>query len=81
MLTALDFLTLAFIAGEGYQFPVFYDTQLEAARAYGASALPTTYFIDAEGHAVVYATGAITADILQQGIGMITGEESETSVN
>ena len=62
----------AFIAEQGYTFPVFYDTDQAAAMAYGVYSIPTTYFIDAEGCGVAYASGAIGADILQQGIDMIT---------
>lgn len=65
----------AFVEGEGYTFPVFYDTASDAAITYGAYSLPTTYFIDAEGHAIARATGAIDAQTLQQGIDMITGGE------
>jgi len=61
----------AFIEEQGYSFPVFYDTQASAAYAYGAYSLPTTYFIDAEGHAIAQATGAIDAATLQMGIDMI----------
>ena len=61
----------AFIAEQGYTFPVFYDTQVDAAMAYGVNSLPTTYFIDAEGHAIAQATGAIDAATLQRGIDMI----------
>ena len=61
----------AFIAQQGYTFPVFYDTDQSAAYAYGVYSIPTTYFIDAEGHGVAYASGAIGADILQKGIDMI----------
>lgn len=61
-----------FIAGEGYTFPVYYDSQLEAATAYGVYSIPSTYFIDAEGYAVARASGALSADTLQAGIGMIT---------
>jgi len=61
----------AFIEEQGYSFPVFYDTQAIAAYAYGAYSLPTTYFIDAEGHAIAQATGAIDAATLQMGIDMI----------
>ena len=61
----------AFIAEQGYTFPVFFDTRGNAAYAYTAHALPTTYFIDAEGYAVSRATGAISADTLQKGIDMI----------
>ena len=60
-----------FIAEQGYTFPVLYDTASDAAIAYGAYSLPTTYFIDAEGHAVAQATGAINGETLQIGIDMI----------
>ncbi len=61
----------AFIAEKGYSFPVFYDTSSEAAMPYSVYSLPTTYFIDAEGHAIAQATGAINAETLQRGIEMI----------
>ena len=61
----------AFIADQGYTFPVFYDTSSMAAAMYGISAIPTTFFIDAEGNAIAQATGAIDADTLQRGIDLI----------
>jgi len=61
----------AFISEKGYTFPVFYDTDSDAAMTYGVYSLPTTYFIDAEGYAIAQATGAIDADTLQRGIDMI----------
>ena len=60
-----------FIAGQGYTFPVLYDTEGDAAVTYGAYALPTTYFIDAEGYAIAQARGAINSETLQAGIAMI----------
>ena len=60
-----------FVAGQGYSFPVFYDTAQHAAMVYGVYSLPTTFFIDAEGYPVAYAAGAIDSDALQQGIDMI----------
>lgn len=60
-----------FIAGQGYTFPVLYDTEGDAAVTYGAYALPTTYFIDAEGYAIAQARGAINSEALQAGIDMI----------
>jgi len=57
-----------FIEKEGYTFPVFYDTDLEASTLYGASALPTTFFIDKDGNAIAYAMGALSAEKLQIGI-------------
>ena len=61
----------AFIAEQGYTFPVFYDIDSDAAATYGAYSLPTTYFIDAEGHAIAQAKGAIDAETLQKGIDTI----------
>ena len=60
-----------FIADQGYTFPVFYDTDSDAAATYGIYSIPTTYFIDADGYALAQATGAIDADILQQGLDLI----------
>ena len=61
----------AYVAEQGFTFPVFYDTESEAALAYGAYSLPSTYFIDAEGYAVARGVGALSAEALQQGIDMI----------
>ena len=38
---------------------------------YGVTALPTTYFLDAEGNLVAWAQGAINEQTLQQGLDMI----------
>lgn len=59
------------IADNGYSFPVFFDPDAEAKDAYGVTAFPTTYFIDAEGYLIAYARGAISASALQQGIDII----------
>ena len=61
----------AFIEEQGYAFPVFYDTDYDAALTYGAYALPTTYFIDAQGYAVAWAQSALSAENLQKGLDMI----------
>ena len=61
----------AFVSEKGYTFPVFYDTDADAARTYSVYSLPTTYFIDAEGYLVAQAIGAISADTLQRGVDMI----------
>ena len=61
----------AFIAEQGYTFPVLYDTTSSAAMTYSVYSLPTTFFIDAQGNAIAQATGAIDAATLQKGIDMI----------
>ena len=62
----------AFIEDMGYTFPVYYDTDMEAAITYSVYSLPTTYFLDAKGNLVAQATGAIDGETLQRGIDMIT---------
>ena len=61
-----------FIESQGYTFPVYFDTEMDAAITYGVTSLPTTYFIDAEGYAIAQAMGAIDSATLQTGIDMIT---------
>jgi thiol-disulfide isomerase/thioredoxin len=60
-----------FIASKDYTFPVFYDTMGMAAGVYGAYSLPTSYFINAQGHVIARAVGAIDGETLQRGIDMI----------
>lgn len=61
----------AFIKEQGYSFPVYYDTDMNAAEVYGVNSVPITYFIDAEGYGIARAMGAIGAEDLQTGIDMI----------
>lgn len=55
----------AFIAGTGYTFPVFYDTSAAANQAYDVSAIPATFFIDADGCIIDSHTGALDAATLE----------------
>ena len=61
----------SFVAEKGYTFPVYFDTEQNAALTYSVYSLPSTYFIDAEGGAVARAVGAIDRETLQTGIDMI----------
>ena len=63
-----------FIKEQDYSFPVYYDTEIDAAITYGVTSLPTTYFIDSNGYAIAQAMGAIDETTLQTGIDMITKE-------
>ena len=56
---------------QGYSFPIYYDTESDAAITYSVRSIPTTYFIDANGYAIAQAMGAIDKDTLQKGIDMI----------
>ena len=57
-----------FVSENGFTFPVFYDTDVDAASAYAVRGLPTTYFIDEEGYLLTYSRGMIRAETLQKGI-------------
>lgn len=64
----------AFIEKKGYTFPVYYDTESNAAITYNVYSLPTTYFIDSSAHVTAQTTGAIDGERLQKGIDMIKKE-------
>jgi thiol-disulfide isomerase/thioredoxin len=63
----------AYIAENGYTFPVYFDTDMEGAYAYGVTGIPVTYFIDAEGNLVTYYQRTMSANILQQAVNMLLG--------
>ena len=65
----------SFVNDQGYTFLVYYDTDVDAAMVYGVSAVPVSYFIDAEGNFVAWAQGALTADMLQQGVDKLLGDQ------
>ena len=59
-----------YIAGEGYTFPVYYDTSQEAQYLYSIRSLPTTLFIDAEGNIVGSHIGMLTEELFEIGLGL-----------
>ena len=62
---------ISYIEESGYTFPVYFDTDQDAAYTYGVYSIPSTYFIGADGSAVAMAQGAIDGSILDRGISMI----------
>ncbi len=60
-----------YVEGQGYTFPVYYDSDYSGAIAYAVSAVPATYFIDENGGMVAYGKGAMDAATLQKGIDML----------
>lgn len=60
-----------FIEGEGYTFPVYYDTSMEAAMVYGVTSIPQTYFIKADGTIGAYAQSMLDMATIEKGINMI----------
>lgn len=64
-----------FIAAQGYTFPVYYDTDIDAAMVYSVSSIPVSYFIDGTGGLVAWAQGALSEDMIQQGVEMLLPAE------
>lgn len=60
-----------YVKNQGFDFDVFYDTELEAVNAYYVSSFPTTFFIDKDGNLVTYANGMLDLETLEKGIEMI----------
>lgn len=63
-----------FIEKSGYTFPVYYDTEYDAAKTYSVYAIPATYFIDEDGYIITRGSGALSAEKLQEGINQIYSE-------
>ena len=61
-----------YMAESGWTFPIYFDSDYDAAMTYGAYSLPQTYFIDADGRLIAAARGSMSAEVLQSGIDMIT---------
>lgn len=60
-----------YVAGQGYTFPVFYDTDVSAAMAYSTSSIPASYFVNADGNLAAYAVGMIDAATLEKGVQLL----------
>ena len=58
----------AFIAENGYTFPVLYDIDGSGYYAYGLTSVPQTFFVDAEGNIADYRIGMIDEQTLRDGI-------------
>ena len=64
-----------YIEEQGYGFPVFFDTDRNAAYTYGVQAVPVTYFVNADGTGAVYAQGAMSKESLLECINIIFPQE------
>ncbi len=58
----------AFIAQNGYTFPVYYDTAMDAADTYGIRSIPATALINADGEIVGAQVGAVIEDSLRSAV-------------
>jgi len=57
-----------YIEDQGFSFPVYFDNDQQAAKAYGITAIPTTIFIDSQGRIIDSHQGAINEATLRFGI-------------
>ena len=62
----------SFIEEMGYEFPVYFDTEEDAAYTYWVTSIPTTLFIDKDGNIVKTHIGAMEKDALVSSIKLIT---------
>lgn len=62
-----------FLREEGYTFPVYLDTQSDAAYAYGVNSIPMTVFINADSTVSDYHIGLISEPVLLDGIAALIG--------
>jgi len=60
-----------YVSDNGYSFPVYFDTEQDAAYAYGISSIPSTLFIDREGNIIQGYQGAIDEKTLLSAINLI----------
>ena len=62
----------AFLTGNGYDFPCYFDKANSAAAAFGVSSIPQTYLINAEGNIIGGYMGAMDDAVLAEGLRMLT---------
>ena len=56
---------------EGFDFNIYFDTNIEAVNNYGLTGFPATFFIDEEGYLQASAGGMIDLETLEKGIDLI----------
>lgn len=59
----------------GYTFPIYFDTQMEAAIAYNVTSIPATYFIGADGTLVTKSKGMMDYETLCRSLSLILPQE------
>ena len=55
----------AFMADNGYEFPLYYDSEYDAAYTYGIYSIPVSLFIDADGNLSKGYIGALNAAVIE----------------
>lgn len=60
-----------YVKDQGYDLPIYFDNEQQAASAYGISSIPDTLFIDSDGNIINAYQGAIDEETLISGINSI----------
>ena len=55
----------AFMTDNGYEFPLYYDSEYDAAYTYGIYSIPVSLFIDADGNLSKGYIGALNASVIE----------------
>ena len=55
----------AYLAQEGYTFPVYYDRELSGVMAYGLRGFPTTFFLNGDKELVLGLSGMMSRELLE----------------
>ena len=59
---------IEYIEGEGYSFPIYFDTKRLASDAYEVQGIPVTFFINRKGEVVNVVLGQMSESVLQSEI-------------
>lgn len=62
----------AYIAEQGYSFPVYYDTDQSAAYAYSVTSIPSNVFVDSDGFVYAGYRGALDLDTFRSHLDVIS---------
>lgn len=68
----------AFVADNGYSFPVYFDRDLDAAYTYGASSIPMTVLIGADANIIGAQIGVLTEEQLRAILDSVLAESNNT---
>jgi thiol-disulfide isomerase/thioredoxin len=60
-----------YVDDKGFKFPVYFDTNMNAAATYGVSSIPTTLFIDSAGYILKGYMGAIKKRTLEDAVKLL----------
>jgi thiol-disulfide isomerase/thioredoxin len=64
-----------YVDKQGYDFPVYFDNEQQAAKAYNISSIPSTFLIDRSGNIVQVFKGSINKETLQGAVSQLLGRQ------